>query len=180
MDDRKTNGLRQFEITGAPFTGDPTKWDDIKGAVCTTATANNVSFLIENGMHLFKCRQELNADPDNSQAQAYYKAKTQAQVAYLSMSIQVVKTTISEAAVQYTRLKDDEKSLLQKHNISMHVKKANQTLLEALRKYFLVKKQHALSDQLLRALDGPVVKNTVAMDFSDWPSDDTWAHDYRV
>ena len=85
MDDRKTNGLRQFEITGAPFTGDPTKWDDIKGAVCTTATANNVSFLIENGMHLFKCRQELNADPDNSQAQAYYKTKTQAQVAYLSM-----------------------------------------------------------------------------------------------
>ena len=174
MDDHKTNGLRQFDITGAPFTGDPTKWDDIKGAVCTAATANNVSFLIENGMHLFKCRQALNADPNDNQATAYFRDHSNANVVYVSMNIQVVKATISETAAQYMALRAEDQLALQRHNVATHVKRANQILLEALRKYFLTKKQRALSDQLQRALDSPVVKNAVAMDFSDWM--DNWAH----
>jgi hypothetical protein len=167
-------GIRQFDITGAPFTGDPTKWNDIKAAVCTAANTNNVSFLISYGTHLFKCRQELNSDPDDDQAMHYFREHTDAAVVYTSMNIYVVKTTISETAAQYVALRDEDKLKLQKYNVAMHVKRANQTLLEALRKYFLIENTHALSDQLQQALDSPTVKRAIAMDFSDW--DEVWAH----
>ena len=71
MDDRR-NGLRQFEITGASFLGDPTKWDDLKAAVCTASNSNNVSFLLDSGTHLFKFRQQLNRDFDDEEARLYF------------------------------------------------------------------------------------------------------------
>ena len=166
MDDRRA-GLRQFEITGAPFTGDPTKWDDLKAAVCTAANSGNVSFLLDYGTHLFKFRQQHDGDFDHEAARRYFN-QTDAPMSQISLKIQVVKATISDTAAHYEALDQDAKRLLQQHNVTVYIKKANQILLEALRKHFLLKKQHALTDQMQRALDSPQVRKTVAMDFSDW------------
>lgn len=160
MDDRRT-GLRQFEITGAPFTGDPTKWDDLKAAVCTAANSGNVSFLLDYGTHLFKFRQQHDGDFNHEAARHYFN-QTDAPMSQISLKIQVVKATISDTAAHYEALDQDAKRQLQQHNVTVYIKKANQILLEALRKHFLLKKQHALTDQMQKALDNPQVRAQVS------------------
>jgi hypothetical protein len=150
MDDRRSS-LRQFEIAGASFTGDPTKWDDLKAAVCTAANSNNVSFLLDYGTHLFRFRQKVQgAELKDDEVRTYFN-QTDAPLTQMSLKIQVVKATISEAAAAYDALQDGEKKQLQQHNVAMHIKKANQILFEALRRHFLLKKQHPLKNKMLHS-----------------------------
>jgi hypothetical protein len=125
------------------------------------------AFDMDYGTHLFKFRQQHDGDFNHEAARHYFN-QTDAPMSQISLKIQVVKATISDTAAHYEALDQDAKRQLQQHNVTVYIKKANQILLEALRKHFLLKKQHALTDQMQKALDNPQVRKTVAMDFSDW------------
>ena len=156
MGDR--NALKVCNIAGS-FSGSSKDWATSKAAVYIAAQSNIVTLLLTYSVCTFKGRQLTGTAALNNSKEwkKHFDNTTNFDMSHASLTIQVVKATITEHADAYKAMTEDAQKSLQTYNVNGHVKRANQLLLTARREYFLIKKNNQLLDQLQAILDYAII-----------------------